>query len=224
MLPSGKFSDDQSTLILRDIKEKERLVRKKEPVSSIDDQLTASKKNVLPPLRLKQTSEVRGFSGYGSGVSMHHSSNYVTIHSKSSDNPVYHNCRDHSKTCDASNQTTGVKGRKPMREKSYDGPYVGSEHKHLYHRSTENVSSKSGGEEKDSRFASDYAHSKELIASSRKYRDFDAYLKQALRRREEDRLFAKKDANECVSNERRKERPKTAHYGRQRTQFDTGSL
>ena len=224
MLPSGKFSDDQSTLILRDIKEKEKLVREKEAVSSIDDQLNASKKNVLPPLRLNQASEVRGFSGHGSGVPMHHSSNFVTLHSKSSDSPLCYSCRDHSVNCYASNEVIGKQSRKPMREKSYDGPCIGSEHKYPYHRSTENVGSKSGGEEKGNRCTSDFANSKELIASSRKYRDFDAYLKQALSRREEDRLFAKKDKTECTPNGRKKERPMTAHYGRRRTQFDTGSL
>ena len=116
--------------------------------------------------------------------------------------------------------------RKVSHNTSLERPHTFSDGKYWFERSIENGTSRDGGIQNNSSCSSNFADSEQFHKSSRRY-DFDAYLKHALRKREEDRLFMKKVSKatmECVPDGKKKERPKTAHYGRRRTQFDAGNL
>ena len=227
MLPSGKFIDDQSTSILQDIREKEKLVNEKGTVS-FDDQLKAPRRNILPPLTLRQTSEVKrgNRENLEANLNRQRHPNLVLQRRESPDESVRLSRNTDAMSYDRTYDMKSIETRKLSHKASFERPYTLSDEKYLFNRSIENVTSRDREPQSNSSCSSKFSDSEEFGKSNPR-NDFDAYLKHALRKREEDRLFMKKVSKttiECVPDGRKKERPKTAHYGRRRTQFDTGNL
>lgn len=194
MLPSGKFMDDKSSLILQDIREKERLVHGSNIVS-IESELKGSRGNTLPPIKDPRKSDVKEIESLGK---LPQSVDLISQGKKINDNLMY-------------------KEKKHLyRNLSFDSSRKDNPRYYGHHSRTSN---REIHEDQKTRIENE---------SRIKY-DFDAYLQHALKEREENRLF-KKDSNDddlmgYGVEERRRARPKTAHYGKRRTScFDTGDL
>ena len=227
MLPLGKFIDDESTSILQDIKEKEKLVQEK-GIASIDDQCTISRRNILPPLTLRQNSEIESGKSHRWGAHESRPSNFVLLHRQNSDTFVPCIQSTSSMNIYDNNEIRSFDKRKFSRNASFERPQGITKEKYWLNRSIETIASKDVGFQNSSRCISKFGNSEELYdgEDSRRCNDFDAYLKHALRKREEDRLFSKSTSNNAKDHvpAGRKERPKTAHYGRRRTHFEAGNL
>ena len=220
MLPSGKFFDDESSSILREIKEKEKLMNEKGIAVPLGNQFKSSSRSVLPPLKVQQKVEVKRTksNGYASQLSDSTQINIINksaLHSRSDDSI-------HSR-----NYETMSKDRRQFSRKlSFDRPNSTLANDAHWYDSHMGTVTRSGRVDQINT-ASGAMDQREFPEGKRRHYDFDAYLKHAVEKREEDRLFKKESKDytiECASDGRRKERPKTAHYGRQRTQPYVGNI
>lgn len=198
MLPTGKFFDDESSFILQDIKEKEKLANEK--IVSLESKISL-RGSTLPPLKATRTSsDAERMKKNGmSPLKFDLASRAI----KNNDDSVH--CRKPSE------------GKKVLSHHlSFESPRIHYDEAR-YELMRQNYTQGDSNKETDGRISKS---KKDYEEGNRRKYDFDAYLKDAVRKRDEDRLFKKGQANETTVNDsegRRRERPKTAHYGRRRT-------
>ena len=229
MLPHSKFNDAESSSILRAIKEDEKVIANT-PSLQFDKRSTTSRSKALPPLKPPMKHPTVAPPNVRPHQSLHRTASTGATR-KYSDKMISYDLRGdygypEMTRGDLSYSNTDM-NRNIIRNNSFDSPRNYNEEQALRSRHPSLSNSYSNG-------SSDLERSRNLDASktqsasdldirNRRYYDFDAYLKYAVEKREEDKLFDTPPKSDNTNERKRMERPKSAYYGRRRPQSGLGN-